>query len=585
MNYFLEKDTKKHMLLLMLAVVTGIAFTILFHKTFYLALNYPLFMLLMFGFTYAMLVSDKNFDKKTYLLLTGINFLYALSYALSMNSMLRPITFLVVPLLYITAVIISCKVELIFVNYVKYLIFPFAYLFRYFANLAKNIFQIKKAEGKNRNILYGILFSILLLIIILPLMFSSDMLLNSYFHKWFANFDLQIGDVIYYVFFFCLTSAYAYGFIRFALEKRLTFKETEDAEPQAAFVTEGKAGKDFKTQILIVLSVVTAVYAVFCIFQLATLLIGYKAGLPNNFDYAQYARSGFFQLVALTFINLAVILIIFKLLENQKPGKPIQALLTVFTALTLLLAVSSFYRMHLYEAEYGYTMLRLFVYLLLIFEFVVLTFIFIKIYKPNIPFIKILFVIGLIYYLAVLYMNTEAYVAKKNIDRFIETGKIDVSYLYNLSSDAANQLKRLETIDNNEIQYLLSNKKQYILDYQMNDFRSYNYSIAHAKEVFTSLTVAEMYHVQVINESSVILHEIVLNSDNETQVMADELAQYESCDFYLSESDNAPYSVTFTDEDNQTHTLDVDFTLAQGALTQYLYINLYNDGWAVNSSL
>ncbi len=583
MSYFIEKDNKNHILLIILSVITGVVYTVLFHKTLYPTLNYTLFMLLMFSFTYVMLARNENFNKKTYLLFTGINFLYALSYTLFMNTMLRPITFLAVPLLYITTVLTSTKTNPAFATYVKYLIFPFAYIFRFFSNLIQTIFSIKKSDGKNRNIFYGILFSILLLIIILPLMFSSDMLLNTYFHRWFENFDIHLGDIIYYVFFFSLTSAYAYGFIRFAIEKRLTFKETEEFLQETSSAEEKMAGKNFKTQIYIVLSVATAVYALFCIFQFVTLIIGYRAGLPLNFDYAQYARSGFFQLVALTIINLAVILIIFKLLTPMQHGKAIQILLSIFTALTLLLAVSSFYRMHLYEAEYGYTMLRLFVYLLLIFEFAVLAFIFIKIYKPALDFIKILFIIALFYYLAVLCVNTEAYVAKKNIDRYFSTGKIDVSYLYNLSTDAADQFKRLENVDDNEIQLFLTSQKQYLQNVEQIDFRRYNYSIAHAKKVFEDLDIADMVHIQIINESSVILNEIVFNSDNETQVMDGELAPYESCDFYLTDTSSSSYSVTFTDEASHTQTLDISLDFNAGA-SPTLFLYKTKDDWSIQTS-
>ncbi|NMC57268.1 MAG: hypothetical protein GYA50_08620, partial [Eubacteriaceae bacterium] len=54
MNYYIEKDYKKHALLMTLSAIIGITYTVLFHKTIHLGLNYPIFLLMVFIFTYIM---------------------------------------------------------------------------------------------------------------------------------------------------------------------------------------------------------------------------------------------------------------------------------------------------------------------------------------------------------------------------------------------------------------------------------------------------------------------------------------------------------------------------------------------------
>lgn len=579
MNYYIEKDYKKHTLLMILAAVVGVVYTLLFHKTIHLGLNYPIFLLMMLIFTYIMLNSE-HFNKKTYIALSLVNFLYAAVYAVYMNNIIRSVNFLVVPVLYIITVILSQNNKADILKFLKSLFIPFLYIFRYFTNILKNIFK-QSINAQKRNVLIGILLSVILLAIIIPLMFSSDILLNTLFHDWFKNFKINVGDVIYYVFFFVLTSAYSYGFIRFAVERRITLNENSEKysiNPPENIKNNGS--KDYNTQIFIVLCVSTIVYALFCVFQSVFLVGGRIYGLPNNFDYAQYARSGFFQLVALTVINIAIILTIFKL-TGETATKKIKSFLYIFTFLTLLLAISSFYRMHLYEAAYGYTILRLLVYIILIYEFCVILLIFLKIKNVKFTFIKFAFITGLVFYLITAYMNIDGYVAKKNIDRYFATGKLDVYYLDQLSTDAADQITRLEKEKSSDIKALIQNKKFCLQDYASNkDFRFYNYSISNALKIF-NVKAEDIYKVTVVNSGDAALTSIALTSDKETQVMASKLEQGQQCYFFIQDASIKSYTMTLTDANKKrlTQDLTLDFTDNK---TITFYLDYYDGEWFID---
>jgi hypothetical protein len=138
---------------------------------------------MVFGFTYIML-NGEQFNKKTYIALCAVNFLYAALYAVYMNTIIRSINFIIVPTLYIFTVILSRNNKTDILKFLKSLFVPFLYIFRYFANIIKNVFA-PKISAQKRKVLTGILLSIILLAIIIPLMFSSDILLNTFFHDWF----------------------------------------------------------------------------------------------------------------------------------------------------------------------------------------------------------------------------------------------------------------------------------------------------------------------------------------------------------------------------------------------------------------
>lgn len=55
------------------------------------------------------------------------------------------------------------------------------------------------------------------------------------------------------------------------------------------------------------MTVLNIIYAIFCFIQISYLFT--KMTLPEGFTYAEYARQGFFELMIVTFINFAIILI------------------------------------------------------------------------------------------------------------------------------------------------------------------------------------------------------------------------------------------------------------------------------------
>jgi hypothetical protein len=84
---------------------------------------------------------------------------------------------------------------------------------------------------------------------------------------------------------------------------------------------------------------------------------GHRILVTQGLTYAQYARSGFFQLLACAAITLLVLL---GIRACANPAHPALAGLSGLTiALTIGVVVVAIRRLQLYEAEFGLTMLRL----------------------------------------------------------------------------------------------------------------------------------------------------------------------------------------------------------------------------------
>jgi len=109
-------------------------------------------------------------------------------------------------------------------------------------------------------------------------------------------------------------------------------------------------------------------------------------------------------------------------------------------------------RMYLYEQAFGYTFLRLMVYVILITEAILMIPTIMYIFNQKIKLIKPYFIIILTMYIIINFIKIDEMIAKRNVDSFLENPNnrnIDLGYLYTLSVDSIPEIERLLWINNN----------------------------------------------------------------------------------------------------------------------------------------
>ena len=115
---------------------------------------------------------------------------------------------------------------------------------------------------------------------------------------------------------------------------------------------------------LVPIAVLDALFLASSTVQLTVLFGGHRHVLETaGLTYAEYARSGFGQLVVVTLLTLSVVAATVRWAPRHRPGRNASRcgpLLGVLCALTLVIVVSALYRLHLYEEAFGFTRLRLF---------------------------------------------------------------------------------------------------------------------------------------------------------------------------------------------------------------------------------
>jgi hypothetical protein len=192
---------------------------------------------------------------------------------------------------------------------------------------------------------------------------------------------------------------------------------------------------------LVTLGGMVLLYAAFAGAQVFALSSGGRRILETaGLTYAEYARSGFFQLVAVAAITVAVILGLGAATDLSEPRhrRWFKALALAATALTVSVVVVAVRRMELYESVFGLTMLRLYVEVACVCLGAALLLLGMWLVAsggrgwllPGVAAIALAALLGL------NVANPEAIVVRHNVAHFGRTGRLDTSYLSSLSADA-----------------------------------------------------------------------------------------------------------------------------------------------------
>lgn len=198
---------------------------------------------------------------------------------------------------------------------------------------------------------------------------------------------------------------------------------------------------------LLPVGLVVGLFAAFVVAQLTVMFGGHDyLARTTGLTYAEYVHQGFGQMCVATVLTLGVIAVAVAKAprETARQRLVLRAVLGALAALALVVVASALDRLHVYEEAYGFTRLRL---LVTFFEgwigllLVLVLVAGIRLRARWLPMTTV--VTGALALLALAWLDPDAYIARHNVDRYEETGKIDTGYLAGLSADAAPALADL----------------------------------------------------------------------------------------------------------------------------------------------
>jgi hypothetical protein len=302
---------------------------------------------------------------------------------------------------------------------------------------------------------------------------SADLVFRGYVDD---LFNFHISSDLFWQIFWLLAVACAFIGLLGLLNNG---PEPENSDKPAAKPAAGKFGL-VETSILF--GALNVLFLIFIAIQVTYLFGGSANVVGGAFTYAEYARKGFFELVAVAGLSLLLIFVTERILlrERETHDKRFKLLSGLLIAQVLIIMVSAFKRLNLYEQAYGFTSLRLYSYIFIIWLAVVFLVLLYKIFagRRENEFALTMF-IGVLALLATFnFLNVDGTVARKNIDRYEQTGRLDVRYLDDLSDDAVIQVTRLLESDDDKLRdnvaASLYDRRQVLRSAENTSWQSYN---------------------------------------------------------------------------------------------------------------
>lgn len=296
----------------------------------------------------------------------------------------------------------------------------------------------KQRGNRNKTAVYVILGGIIaipLLALVIVLLGEADAVFRQWTDRFFENLNLaNIFNVLFRIAFIFFAS---YMLISYLCKKSIKeeVKDKRKGEPALAITVTG---------------LLSVIYLLFSGIQIIYLFLG-KMQLPEGYTYAMYAREGFFQLLAVSILNLIIVLVA---LSYFKENSVLKIVLTTMSLCTFIMIVSSALRMIIYIRYYYMTFLRIFVLWALVVLFLLFAGVIISIYREKFPLFRYSMVVVTVLYLLLSFSHPDYMIARVNVanaseddtmmravseEDFFQSSEYyhDFRYLSNLSADAA----------------------------------------------------------------------------------------------------------------------------------------------------
>lgn len=192
---------------------------------------------------------------------------------------------------------------------------------------------------------------------------------------------------------------------------------------------------------LIPVGIVIAVFVAFVTAQASAMWGGHDyVRRTTGLSYAEYVHQGFGQLTAVTFLTLLTVALVARKAPRDTANDrlALRLVLGVLCILALVVVASALYRMNVYQDAYGFTVLRVLVDAFELWMGLLLVLVIVAGIRMSSAWLpRAALLSGAVFVLVIGLANPEAWVAERNIDRFHETGRLDVAYLASLGADAA----------------------------------------------------------------------------------------------------------------------------------------------------
>lgn len=286
--------------------------------------------------------------------------------------------------------------------------------------------KLGKKHRKYLYLLIGVGITIPVFAIVFMLLSSADAVFRNVTNQIFADFSVVDLYVMTLMFLFIALLSYC---IVVYLSKKEIKEEVSESRKWDSLIAIPVTGA------------LSLMYLLFSGIQIVYLFMG-KLQLPVGYTYAEYAREGFFQLLAVSIINLVIVLAGLYLF---KPNKALKGILVVMSLCTFIMIASSALRMLIYIQYYYLTFLRILVLWSLLVLFLIFVGVIAYIAKEYFPLFRYSMVVFTCLYIGLSFSHPDYWIAKLNLASAEESRNTffkgeqysDYDLLGDLNADAA----------------------------------------------------------------------------------------------------------------------------------------------------
>jgi hypothetical protein len=291
-------------------------------------------------------------------------------------------------------------------------------------------------------VLRGLALAIPIVALFAALLASADPVFSNFLDELIEIFQLEnlpeylFRGVIIAVLAFLLAGVYIHALTRSRDEKLIG--EEKPWLPSFLGFTES----------VVVLGSVDALFTSFVAIQFRYFFGGQENIKIDGYTYAEYARRGFGELVVVAFISLLLFLGLSALTrrEVKKQRTAFSTLSVILVLLVGVMLVSAFQRLLLYETAYGFTRLRTYSHVFMIWLGLLLVgVLLLEIRRKLRAFALIALIATAGFGLTLNLLNVDAFIARQNVNRALTGEPLDSSYLSSLSNDAVPALLAVYT--------------------------------------------------------------------------------------------------------------------------------------------
>lgn len=282
-------------------------------------------------------------------------------------------------------------------------------------------------------VLRGLLIALPVLAIFAALLSSADLVFAQRLEEFVRLFRLEKLPEYLFRLVYILIGAYALAGVilhaaRKSRDEKLVGEDKPLVPPFLGF-----------TEAAVVLGAVAALFAVFVVIQFQYFFGGQTNIGVDGYTYSEYARRGFGELATVAFFSLLLFLGLGAVVKRENAAQrwAFSGLGAGMTALVGVMLVSAFQRLALYEAAYGFSRLRTYTHVFIIWLGLLLAAAVALEFLRRERFFALAALLACAGFAASLaVVNVDGFIVRQNVARAAASEGLDAAYLASLSTDA-----------------------------------------------------------------------------------------------------------------------------------------------------